>query len=177
MGSFSHGATSPAPACASHSVTFEHPPASGVGSSTGSRWISAPPWTSKGFRGVSSHAEAPPPAPSSLTWESAELFFSHILIPFSICNHFLCYYCCWWAQTWTASWSRIAQTPLDMGEKLLEASPRSQPCSVPSTKTCPHKHNTQHHAELSSAISRDQELLKASNSFCHPGTRVKIKKL
>lgn len=68
-----------------------------------------------------------------------------------------------------------------MGEKLLAASRRRQPCSLSSTKTCPHKHNTQHHGELSSAISRDQETInrKDSNSFCHPGTctgsRLKIK--
>lgn len=130
-----------------------------LGFSTGCRWISAPPWTSMGFKGVSSHAGAPTPAPFSLIWVSAELFFSHILIPFSMCSHFLYYHCCWWAQTWPASWSWIAQTPLDMGEKLLAASPRSHPYSLPSTRTCPHKHNTQHHAELSSAISRNQETI------------------
>ena len=78
---------------------------SGVGSSTGCRWISAPPWTSMGCRGTACltvvfpmgcrgiSAPAPPPAPS-LTLVSAWLFFSHILTPLSLaatttpCNFF-----------------------------------------------------------------------------------------
>ncbi|XP_049649850.1 uncharacterized protein LOC126035357 [Accipiter gentilis] len=69
---------------------------SGVGSSTGCRRISAPPWTSMdcrgtacltmvfttGCRGISALVPgAPPPPPSSLTWVSAGLFLSHILTP------------------------------------------------------------------------------------------------
>jgi len=72
---------------------------SSMGSSTGYRWISAPPWTSMGCRGttcltmvfitgcrgkISALASgAPPPPPSSLTLVSAELFLSHSLTPLS----------------------------------------------------------------------------------------------
>jgi len=72
---------------------------SGVGSSAGCRWISAPPWTSMGCRGaacltmvVSTGCRrtfapvlgAPPPPPSSLTLVSAGLFLSSILTPLFI---------------------------------------------------------------------------------------------
>ena len=71
-----------------------------VGSSTGCRWMSAPPWTSMGCRGtacltvvfivgckgISAPAPgAPPPPPSSLTLVSAELFLVHILTPLFGC--------------------------------------------------------------------------------------------
>jgi len=74
---------------------------SGVGSSMGCRWRSAPPWASTGFRGTVCLAmvfstgcrgiSAPAPGalphpPSSMTSVSAELFLSHILTPFSPCN-------------------------------------------------------------------------------------------
>jgi len=61
------------------------------------RWRSAPPWTSMGCRGTACltmvfntsckgrlsapASRAPPPAPSSLTLMSAELFLSHCLTP------------------------------------------------------------------------------------------------
>ena len=84
---------------------------SGVGFSTGCRWISAPPWTfmgcrataclimifTTGCRGISAPAPgAPPPPPSSLTLVSAELFLSHILTPLSSC-------CCCCASTFSLS--------------------------------------------------------------------------
>lgn len=54
-------------------------PCSSVGSSMGCRWISVPPWTSMGGRGISALApRAPPTLPSSPTWVSAGLFPSHI---------------------------------------------------------------------------------------------------
>jgi len=71
---------------------------SGVGSSVGCRWISAPPWTSMGCRGTTCLAMvfstgcrgisapapgAPPSHPSSLTLVSAELFLLHLLGPLS----------------------------------------------------------------------------------------------
>ena len=61
---------------------------SSVGSSTGCRWISAPPWISMGCRGnLSAPAPgAPPLLPSSLTLVSAELFLSHLLTPLCHCN-------------------------------------------------------------------------------------------
>jgi len=71
---------------------------SGVGSSTGCRWISVPPWTSigcsstihitvvftRGCRVTSAPGTgALPPLPSSLTSASAKLILSHILTPLS----------------------------------------------------------------------------------------------
>lgn len=61
------------------------------GSSMGSRWISAPPWTSMGCKGTSClttdcrgisvpEPGAPSPSPSSMTLVSAEFF--HIFSPF-----------------------------------------------------------------------------------------------
>lgn len=103
-----------APACASHSVTssFEHSPASSVGSSTGCRWVSAPPWISVGSHslgGISVLSRWSTSLPVLLHWPgSLQSCFSHIFFLFSICNHFLCYQCCWWAHTWPASWSWIA---------------------------------------------------------------------
>ena len=107
VGSSLHGATGPARSLLQRGLpTGSQPPldtsfCSGVGSSTGCRWISAPPWTSMGCkgtacltmvfttgcRGISAPAPgAPPPPPSSLTLVSAELFLSHILSPLSGCN-------------------------------------------------------------------------------------------
>jgi len=69
-----------------------------VGSSTGRRWISAPPWISMGCRvtaglttvfsmncrGISALAPGVPPTPPSpLTLVSTELFLSHCLTPLS----------------------------------------------------------------------------------------------
>jgi len=67
-----------------------------MASSTGCRWISAPPWTSMGCRGTACLTMifstgcpsapvpgAPPLPPSSLTLVSAEQFLSHILPPLS----------------------------------------------------------------------------------------------
>ncbi|KAM9590844.1 uncharacterized protein ACIBXB_005893 [Morphnus guianensis] len=83
-----------------HSLLWE-PTCSGVGSSTGCRWISAPPRTSMdcrgtacltmvfttGCRGISALAPgAPPPPPSSLTLVSAGLFLLHVLTPLSGCH-------------------------------------------------------------------------------------------
>ncbi|XP_049649808.1 uncharacterized protein LOC126035336 [Accipiter gentilis] len=80
-----------------HSLLRE-PTCSGVGSSTGYRWISAPPWTSldcrgtacltrvftTGCRGIFAPAPgASPPPPSSLTLVSAGLFLLHVLTPHS----------------------------------------------------------------------------------------------
>uniref|UniRef100_A0A8B9RQG0 Amidophosphoribosyltransferase n=1 Tax=Accipiter nisus TaxID=211598 RepID=A0A8B9RQG0_9AVES len=73
---------------------------SGVGSSPGCRWRSAPPWTSLGCRGTACltrvfttgcrgiFAPAPgasPPPPSALTLVSAGLFLLHVLTPLSGC--------------------------------------------------------------------------------------------
>jgi len=118
----------------------------GVGSSTGCRWGSAPPWASMGCRGTAcltmvfitacrgSSALAPgaPPAPpSELTLVSAELFLSHCLTPLSqlLCHSrffpFLntvsqrCYHRCCWAQPWPAagpSWSQLAWALSDTSE-------------------------------------------------------------
>lgn len=79
----------PAPFWVSQGVTasFEQ----GFGSSMGSRWIFAPPWTSVGCRGTSylttdcreisvPEPGAPPPSPSSVTLVPAEFF--HIFLPF-----------------------------------------------------------------------------------------------
>ncbi|KAM9647659.1 uncharacterized protein ACIBXB_011011 [Morphnus guianensis] len=83
-----------------HSLLRE-PTCSGVGSSTGCRWISAPLWTSMdcrgtacltmvfttGCRGISAPAPgASPPPPSSLTLVSAGLFLLHVLTPLSGCR-------------------------------------------------------------------------------------------
>ncbi|KAM9591150.1 uncharacterized protein ACIBXB_006064 isoform 2-T2 [Morphnus guianensis] len=83
-----------------HSLLRE-PTCSGVGSSTGCRWRSAPPWTSldcrgtacltmvftMGCRGISALVPgAPPPPPSSLTLVSAGLFLLHVLTPLSGCR-------------------------------------------------------------------------------------------
>jgi len=74
---------------------------SGVGFSTGCRWISAPPWTSMGWRGtacltmvfstgcrrISAPAPGAAPPPSSpLTLESSGLFLSRLLTPLSCCK-------------------------------------------------------------------------------------------
>jgi len=73
---------------------------SGVLSSTGCRWISAPLWTPwaaegqpasplSGCRGISAPVPgAPPPPPSSVTLVSAKLFLSHFLTP--LCFGFCC---------------------------------------------------------------------------------------
>jgi len=78
------------------------PLCSSVGSSPGSRWISAPLWTSMvykgtvcltmvfsmGCRGISAPAPVAPPAPlSSLTLVSAGLFLEHFLTPLSQLLH------------------------------------------------------------------------------------------
>ncbi|KAM9590480.1 uncharacterized protein ACIBXB_005736 [Morphnus guianensis] len=80
---------------------LREPTCSGVGSSTGCRWISAPPWTSMdcrgtacltmvfttGCRGISAPVPgASPPPPSSLTLVSAGLFLLHVLTPLSGCR-------------------------------------------------------------------------------------------
>ena len=106
VGSSLHGATGPQVlpgACSSAGFPQGHSllrasTCSGVGSSTGCRWISAPPWTSMGCRGTACLTMvftmgcrgisalvpgAPPPPPSSPTSVSAELFLSHILTPLS----------------------------------------------------------------------------------------------
>jgi len=84
---------------------------SGVGSSMGWTWISAPPWTFMCCRGTACltmvftmgcrriyalASGAPPPSLSSLTLVSVELFLSHLLSPLSCCN------CCC-AATFSAS--------------------------------------------------------------------------
>lgn len=54
---------------------------SGVGSHVGCRWISVPPWTSTGCKGISALVSGAPP--SALVLGSAGLLFSHILIHIS----------------------------------------------------------------------------------------------
>ena len=100
-----HGSTGPAMSLLQHGLPMGSQPTSGIHllqrgvHSTGCRWISAPLWTSMGWRGtacitmvfsmgcrgkVSALASwAPPLPPSSLTLVSAELFLSHSLTPLS----------------------------------------------------------------------------------------------
>jgi len=55
------------------------------------------------------------------------------------------HYCLWLAQHWPAaalpgaSWNRL----FSMWGQLLVSSHRSHPCSLPTTKTLPHKPNTE----------------------------------
>jgi len=116
VGSSLHRSTGPARSLLQCRLsTGSQPPlgtstSSGVGSSIGCRWISAPPWTSMGCgrtaylsvvfsigcKGISAPVPgAPPPPPSSLTLVSAELFLSYCLTPLSCCSFFLsetCYH-------------------------------------------------------------------------------------
>jgi len=153
-----------------HSILWA-PPCSGVGSSKGCRWISAPPWTSMGCRGAafltmvfstgcrgfSALAPGVPPPPSSLTLVSAELFLLHNLTPLSCCK------CCyaglflflnvllqsyydrgWWAQPWSVadpSRRQLALALLDLGE-LLAPSHRRHSCRPSTAKTLPLKPST-----------------------------------
>jgi len=92
-------------ACSSVGLPMGSQPPSGIHllrhgvPSTGYRWISAPPWTSMGFRGTAcltmvfirvaregsllQRLEHLLPPPYSLTLVSAELFLSHCLTPLS----------------------------------------------------------------------------------------------
>ena len=102
VGSSLHG-SSPARTLLKHRLCRDHSllqasTYSGVGSSQGCRWVSAPPWTyigcsgtacptmvfTRGCRGITALVPgAPHSSPSSLTLSSATLFLSHILTPLS----------------------------------------------------------------------------------------------
>ena len=144
---------------------------SGVRSSTGCRWISAPPLTSVGYRrtafltmvlstgsrGISARVpEAHPPPPSSLTLLSAELFLSHILSPLSLLllpSSFFpflnmlslrLYYLHWWlslGQQWVSLGGGWHWLYQTWG-KLLAASHRCHSCSPAATKILPRKPTT-----------------------------------
>ena len=166
MDSSVHRLTDPSRSLLQHSLPSGSQPPSGtstcssVGYSTGCRLISAPPWTSMGWRGtacrtwsspccreISALAPGRPPSPSSsLTLVSAALFLSHCLTPLSGCNcpcaafffQLLKYVITEALPLSTYHWHWLCQTQ----GKLLAASHRTLPSSPPTTKTSPHKPNT-----------------------------------
>jgi len=107
VGSTLHKVTGPARSLLQREIPMESQPPSGApacsgeGSFPGYRWISAPQWTSMGFRGTTCLTMvcstscrgiaapvpgAPPPPPSSLTLVTAELLLSHHVTPLSCCK-------------------------------------------------------------------------------------------
>ena len=162
-----------------HSLLRE-PTCSGVGSSTGCRWISAPPWTSmvcrgtacltrvftRGCRGISALAPgASAPHHSSLILVSAGLFLLHVLTSslrllfLSQQLFFLIKYVITEVLPLSLIGSALAgggsvSEPASIGsvrhrgsfqQLLIEATPVTPP---PTTKTLPHKDNTNTLAKL-----------------------------
>jgi len=105
MGSSLHGSAGPARSLLQRELPMGSQPPSGIHMLwcgvhfTGCRWMSAPPWTSMYCRGTAGltmifimgcrgklsapASQAPPPAASSMTLVSAELFLSYHLTPLS----------------------------------------------------------------------------------------------
>lgn len=105
-----------------------------------------------GCKGISALVRGAPPLPPSLTLVVCRIIahFSHSTFTQLLhCVFILSYMLsqrhhqrCWWTQLWAAvSWRWLKLTLMDQGETLMFFH-RSQPCSLPTTKSLPCKPDT-----------------------------------